>query len=215
VVSKANFKKIKESMQFLKSKGIHSFKLISLSQLGRSAKNKKYQITSKQYFTAIKDAIDFCLKSDSKLQLYPVYYLIYNLLNKDRPYMCLRSPCGAVNSVLAFDTKGNIYPCDDLVGFKQYILGNVFDTSLEKVLKNRTSKMFQERTVDKIDDCMECTWRNFCGGGCSGRVLLTYGKLNHCSDICDYYRTIFPYLIELIYKDKEKVAEKMMSCALE
>jgi len=210
VVSRLNFDKMKDCLKFFTSKGIDSVKIIGVSCLGRSAKNKEYQITPMQYYRAIKDATDFCLKSEKKITLTPVSYLIYNLISKDRSYMCLRSPCGAANSALAFDCEGNVYPCDDLIGKQQYVLGNVFKNDIAEVLGSKMAREFRKRTVSKIEGCKKCTWRNFCGGGCAGRVLLTYNTLNHSSDICAYYKNMFPYLIRLLYEDKEKVFEKLI-----
>lgn len=211
VITKLNFNRMGEVLSFFQSLGISDIKLLPCSAvMGRSRYHPEIHISPKEYFMAMKSAIEFCLNNDSKLVIKPISYLVENIISWERRFMCSRSPCGAANNILTFDINGDIYPCDEIVGFKEYVIGNVWSNTMKEVLYHPTSIDFRNRIVSKIEKCSKCIWRNFCGGGCATRALLKTGRLLAEDEFCEYYKLIIPYLIKLIYNKKEFALKKLL-----
>ena len=72
------------------------------------------------------------------------------------------SACGAGHEYVAISPQGDIYPCHQFVGNKDFLLGNVYQGDISK----KIGKMFQDANVLNKEECMDCWARFYCSGGC-------------------------------------------------
>jgi uncharacterized protein len=72
------------------------------------------------------------------------------------------SGCGAGHEYVAITPSGDIYPCHQFVGNKDYLMGNVNDGNLDLSI----SKEFKEAHIYNKPVCRECWARFYCSGGC-------------------------------------------------
>lgn len=78
---------------------------------------------------------------------------------------CLRkrlTGCGAGNEYVAVTPEGDIYPCHQFVGRKQYRMGSVLDDSFDREMQ----KKFAANNVLSKEKCRDCWARFYCSGGC-------------------------------------------------
>lgn len=87
--------------------------------------------------------------------------------------------CGAGYQYLAVDPAGDIYPCHQLVGHQEYLMGNVFRGIRNTQLREKLS----EAHVFRKKECSSCWARFLCGGGCHSQAVLNGGDLLHPSPI--------------------------------
>jgi len=71
------------------------------------------------------------------------------------------SGCGAGCEYIAVSPSGEIYPCHQFVGNKEYLLGTV---SQGISLKNRT--VFETNDITTKPHCTNCFAKYYCSGGC-------------------------------------------------
>lgn len=69
--------------------------------------------------------------------------------------------CSAGRSKFSIDAAGNIYPCDPFVGYKEFILGNVYDEECT-VFDSEFYTLSKEKRVP----CNKCWAIDICGGDC-------------------------------------------------
>jgi len=74
------------------------------------------------------------------------------------------------NEETVFDSKGDIYPCDYVIGRKEFLRGNI---SSEKVKEPGDGKLF----VTEREDCKDCWCKYMCGGTCFYNSLVKTGDL--------------------------------------
>ena len=72
------------------------------------------------------------------------------------------SGCGAGNEYVAVTPEGDLYPCHQFVGDKDFKMGSV----LEGGLDNKIQDMFMGASVLNKDKCSNCWARFYCSGGC-------------------------------------------------
>ena len=75
--------------------------------------------------------------------------------------------CGAGSEYLAIAPNGDIYPCHQFVGEKEYLLGNVN----EDVLNENIRDFFASSTVFTKEKCQNCWAKYLCSGGCSANAI--------------------------------------------
>ncbi len=70
--------------------------------------------------------------------------------------------CGAGSEYVAITPKGEIYPCHQFVGEKEFLLGNLNDGIVNTDLRDS----FKCSNVFTKEDCRTCWARYYCSGGC-------------------------------------------------
>lgn len=82
--------------------------------------------------------------------------------------------CGAGSEYLAVAPNGDIYPCHQFVGEKQYILGNVADGKLNDELRHK----FAKSSIFTKNECQNCWAKYHCSGGCNANAVHFGGDMN-------------------------------------
>ena len=81
--------------------------------------------------------------------------------------------CGAGTEYVAVSPIGEIYPCHQFVGDKEYLIGNVY----EGILNDNVRERFSKNTVLAKEHCTDCPAKYYCGGGCAANAKNFSGKL--------------------------------------
>lgn len=82
--------------------------------------------------------------------------------------------CGAGNDYVAVAPNGNIYPCHQFDGEKDYVIGNVPDGTFNTEIP----KFFAENNLLKKDKCRNCWAKYYCSGGCAANAIKYGGGIN-------------------------------------
>ncbi len=120
-----------------------------------------------------------------------------------RRMMCDISPCGGGRTFLTITANGDMVPCGEFIGFKEFSGGNIFKTSIEKAMNSKPFKKIRNRIVEKIDECNFCDFRHICGSPCPAEKYAR-GNLYGKAEFCDFYKEIIRYALKLIAEDKVK-----------
>lgn len=114
------------------------------------------------------------------------------LISKERADMCYRSPCGAGNSITGFDTDGDIYPCEEMIGNESLRMGNIYDSKNLALLIRDSSpyRALDSRRVEKLEGCGRCEWRRVCAGGCISKIMATGGDSESGDYYCGFHKTV-------------------------
>lgn len=85
--------------------------------------------------------------------------------------------CGVGTEYIAVTPQGDIYPCHQLVGKEEFLMGNVNrdkPSELNPVVKN----MFESHLVPDREACKHCWARYYCSGGCVANHYQATGSLD-------------------------------------
>ena len=104
--------------------------------------------------------------------------------------------CNAGVNKITICPDGAIYPCDSLVGFDNFLLGNI---------NNRKENLNILKNVDQIEHCHSCDIKYLCGGDCYYNSFLKTGnQFLPDPEFCQIQRNIINRTIDMRYK-MEKV----------
>ena len=96
-----------------------------------------------------------------------VNFYHYNINLEGGPCVYKRvSACGAGFEYVAITPNGDIYPCHQFVGRKEFVLGNVNYLMKNKITEPQLVESFKEANIYKKEDCNKCWARFYCSGGC-------------------------------------------------
>lgn len=103
-----------------------------------------------------------------------VNFFHYNLNLQKGPCLAKRQTgCGAGVEYLVVTPEGEIYPCHQFVGDRDFYMGNIADMVVDKEIKNA----FAKNTMLAKEECRICWARNFCGGGCHANNYKSNGSI--------------------------------------
>ncbi len=84
------------------------------------------------------------------------------------------SACGAGNEYFSVVPSGDLYPCHQFAGEKDFLMGNVFDGIQNEALRMK----FAENCLFTRKKCEGCFAKYICSGGCSANNYHFTGDMN-------------------------------------
>lgn len=114
--------------------------------------------------------------------------------------LSFRSSCGAGKNTISIDARGCVYLCH-MLHTEEFYMGNILVDSWDSIFTNIRKQKLTTHDVDKIDECMNCEYKFFCGGGCKARTIYAKGTLNasdiYCNGLKENFRVIANFFAEL------------------
>ncbi len=89
------------------------------------------------------------------------------------------SGCGSGTEYLAVTPSGDLYPCHQFVGMKDFLLGNVDDG----VVNTEVRDEFKLCNVYAKEKCKNCFAKFYCSGGCAANSYNFSGSINGTYEI--------------------------------
>jgi len=179
-LTKFNAHEVKEMVDFTKSLGISSFRLLPLQKINRAVKN-------------------WGIINPSQKDLENAYRTFYRILTGSSDNMNVqggipglylnfwkKSMWCQIGTSINIDDQQNVYPCSLLMN-KNFYLGNLEMDSLEKIENSVTLKKLIQQFYNRkklITKCSKCAMRSICQGGCPGTVWNDYGDIYNPDDLC-------------------------------
>lgn len=130
------------------------------------------------------------LKNGKLLNIIPFQAIVASLIFK-YPNHKFSFRCNVGRKLKTIDVDGNVYWCDEYVGNKKGLVGNINDPSTKLAYKKHT---------DLFEDCKKCEVSNICRGRC--RKMLESYSINHIRNYCRLTKS----LIEVIARHKKELA---------
>lgn len=102
--------------------------------------------------------------------------------------------CNAGKNKITVCPDGTVYPCDSFVGIRDFIIGDVEQSTI-------CSEAFNKVDIYDRDQCKYCSLRYLCGGDCYYNSYIHTGSiLKPSSDFCIIQKSIIENSIVLCYQ---------------
>ena len=82
--------------------------------------------------------------------------------------------CGAGSEYMAVTPEGDLYPCHQFVGEKEFQMGNIFEGVHNTTLRDK----FKKANVYNKEECRVCWARFYCSGGCHANSHYSHNDIN-------------------------------------
>lgn len=104
----------------------------------------------------------------------PVNFFHFNIDLDGGPCLPKRlSGCGAGHEYLAVAPGGDLYPCHQFVGRRDYLMGNVF----EGIVNPGLATAFRNAHIYNKEGCAGCWAKFYCSGGCHANAEALNGSI--------------------------------------
>lgn len=159
-----------------------------------------------RYFIAtVERAIELSESSKNRIVIGNFANLVLGIIAPTaRRLMCDITPCGGGRRFLTIAANGDMIPCGEFLGFKEFHGANIFDSSIDEAMESKAFRMVRSRVVEKIPECDVCAVRNICGAPCPAEVYATLGNMFHSPTYCKFYEALAKYAFRLIARNRIK-----------
>ena len=123
---------------------------------------------------------------------------ISDALNKWKPYRLRSYYCLANSGMYVFLPDGNINACWESIGKDCSKIGSYFPSDKPNFNKMALEKWFN-RSVNHIDECLDCPYCLVCAGGCAQYAEYNTGSLY--KPFCDNFDLVFPHVLAKTCED--------------
>jgi uncharacterized protein len=156
-------------------------------------------LAAKHFLAALDRTYQLYQQTGRKLVVANFANILISLLAPTaRRLMCDISPCGGGRCFFALATDGGLYPCSEFIGVPQFRGGNIFEDSIDDVLKTPPFRKVTERRVEDIEPCAKCAIRHFCGSPCPAEAHAMNGGMDRTGAFCEFYEEQVRYAFRLI-----------------
>jgi uncharacterized protein len=205
-ITKLNVTNLPALVKFLHKKKVPC---VLLNPVRLTQKNSRFlkpndKLMAKYFIRAIEEAMRCSQESRHKVIVGNFANVILGIIAPTaRRLMCDISPCGGGRCFLTIAANGDMIPCGEFIGLREFCGGNIFKDSIDRAMASEPFRKIRSRIVEKIDECDVCTFRNICGAPCPAE-LHAFGNMHKKAVFCEFYKKIINYAFRLIAEGKEK-----------
>lgn len=153
---------------------------------GFDGEKSEYSLTDESYLHFLKTSFD--LYFDAFQSGRPVSIRNFDnyigILVGMPPENCAMS--GRCGQYYLIESDGGVYPCDFYV-LDQWCMGNIADTSFQRLEKSKIGRRFREVSIPLPDKCKQCKWLHLCRNGCKRERDLQTGLNRWCDVFCQFF----------------------------
>jgi uncharacterized protein len=205
-VSSENMDKLDKTVEYFHKKGVGNC-LINILRCTQpeSRKVKPDDLAAIKYFIrALEKSHQLFKKTGRKIIIANFANILYAILAPSaRRLMCDISPCGGGRCFFAVAANGDMFPCSEFIGLKEFKGGNLFNNDISNVLKSEAFKKVTGRLVENIEFCKTCTIRHFCGSPCPAEAHAMNGDISSKRGaFCEFYEEQTRYAFRLIADER-------------
>ncbi|MBF0540448.1 MAG: peptide-modifying radical SAM enzyme CbpB, partial [Nitrospirae bacterium] len=157
-VTNHNVSGLSQLVEFLHSKHVSCVLLNPV----RTTRNPALKIKAdeKEFYhalvSAVEKAMDLTQKTGQQIIVGNFTNIILAIISPmARRMMCDISPCGGGRTFVTITASGDILPCGEFTGFREFSGGNIFNTSIDEALDSEPFHKVRSRHVENISECSD------------------------------------------------------------
>ncbi len=193
----------------LKNFGFRFLQFIAcMDPIGHARGQEPYSLTPEQYGQFLCEVFDLWYRDWAAGDYHSVRIFddYIHILLGDGASTC--AACGKCGSYLVIEGDGSVYPCDFYV-LDHWKIGDITETPLSEMAAGRKAADFLSSGADKPNECLACTYRKICNGGCKNDWYADSDG-NH-----NYYCRAFKTLLDYAMPRMKQIAQAELAARKE
>jgi uncharacterized protein len=198
VISKTSINSLSEIYSFLKANSLDA-KINPLINAGRAVGNKSALGIEEEEWAANKlQIVKKWLGDPDPIHLDCVENCLVNYYTKGaKPGECHFMP-SCQEEFFAIDYNGDVYPCGEFCGLKDYVYGNINTQTLQEIVNSPIRLQLLQRREHLPLSCLKCEYYHYCYGGCMFKAYAWRGTILEKDFSCKYYKKLYGYLDHIV-----------------
>jgi uncharacterized protein len=215
IATKNSINNVAKIAEYISSLGVDSIAIADVSRIPQDSKfflsDSEFEIFAKELSDVVVNNLNQLVLGNKTAIIYPVFSILRLLITKTKAIHI----CSAGREYVAVTADGDVYPCHEFVGIKEFKMGNVHDEDFPGDTYNNIKKIFENRSVYTSEECSSCWARFLCGGECAVRSYLYADNLfkptkRRCILAKSIIEALLPEIVD-IFQDRTKMQNLLKS----
>lgn len=202
LVSKSNVDHAHKIYHYLKSMGFYFHQYIPCIEFDRNKEKLPFSITGEEWGRFLCGIFDTWYPKDTSLVSVRNFDSILSKKVEGINDICVMGDNCCQYFVV--EQNGDIYPCDFFVE-KPLKLGNIMETSWQKMLDSPSYRKFGEQKKQWNEKCTHCDHLELCAGDCLKNRMYAGKSSQNISWLCPGLKTFFTHTEKGFGKLSEKI----------
>lgn len=206
-VSKANVHTLTEMVDFYHELGVRVIMMnpVRCTRTGGLELKPDNMVLAREFNKALDRTFELYEKTGRKIVMANFANVLAGVVGPTgRRLMCDISPCGGGRCFFAVAADGEVVPCSEFIGMKEFSGGNIFTDDPDSILASQPFRAVTTRKVENIVPCGGCAIRHFCGAPCPAEIHKVSGTINAPSPYCSFYEEQVRYAFRVIAQGREE-----------
>lgn len=200
ILTKETIQHIEEIYYFFRNNNID----FTLSPVIPNARYAHDIMSPEEYYFALKKLFDlWYYDTTCKIRVNPCGSIIQSILLKGINLSCIHSE-NCLNHFVTFLPNGDIFPCNRFTDYEEFYLGNINETKFNEILNSDKRMELLSRTIENIESCKNCEFKQYCKGGCMNHAYEFYQTIYERDYYCKAFFKIFNYINNKVNSSIEK-----------
>mgnify|MGYP001565924747 CR=1 FL=1 len=203
-ITQFNVKELPDIVRFLHKKRVPCVLMnpVRLTQKASRSIKPDEKLMTKYFLKAVDTALNLSQKTRHKIIIGNFTNTVLGIIAPEaRRLMCDIFPCGGGRCFFTITAAGDVIPCGEFIGLKDFYSGNILKDGIEDVMASRPFKKIRSRITENIKECGICKYRNLCGAPCPAE-LHSLGNMHQKSVFCEFYKSVISHAFKLIKENK-------------
>jgi len=164
-------------------------------------------ITPAEFGTAMCRLFDLWFDDDYRIQLEPLYTILGNMIAPTVWGCDYHGKC--LESIIAVNPDGSVYPCGRFAGMKNFRLGNILqDSNLDAMFAREPFVSLNGRGPETVEGCAACDFVNICNSGCMVTAYMARQRFTDPDYYCEGRRMLFRHIANRLKRHLENIQEE-------
>jgi uncharacterized protein len=203
-ITRFNVKELPDIVRFLHKKRVPCVLMnpVRLTQKASRSIKPDEKLMTKYFLKAVNTTLSLTQKTKQKIIIGNFTNAVLGIIAPEaRRLMCDISPCGGGRCFFTITASGDVIPCGEFIGLKDFYSGNILNDDIEDIMASRPFKKIRSRIVENIKECDICRYRNLCGAPCPAE-LHSLGNMHQKAVFCEFYKSVITHAFKLIKENK-------------
>ncbi len=206
VLHKGNVDRIEELYSFFADLGIN-VRINPVVRSGRAADDyNTLSITPTEYGQAMCHLFDLWFEDNYRIQVEPLFTILGNMVSSTVWGCDYHGRC--LESIIAINPDGSVYPCGRFAGIKDFQLGNIMqDPDLGAIFSREPFLTLNRRGPKTVEGCDACEFVEICNSGCMVTAYMARKIFGDRDYYCEGRKMLFHHMATKLKQHLQTVQE--------
>jgi uncharacterized protein len=188
VLTRASLPRVAQIYRYMRKLGVQ-FRMNPV--IPPESSDRTMGVTPSEYGRALCELFDLWFADDDPPHVDPINLVAGNLISQS-VWGC-DFHAGCMRDVVAVNPDGGVYPCGQLAGRPEFLLGNIARDSAGAIFGGPLARRIRTRPKRVRSRCGACAYWEICNGGCLASAWIQSGDLFSADHFCEGRKALFEH----------------------
>lgn len=199
VVTKESLQRVEEIYKSFSFLGFRRFDFLPMLELDSIGNRIPGSLDKGEFASFMGEVFDlWFLRDDSRISI-RYFEQVLSVFFGNSPSLCKMN--GSCYEYITVDYNGDVYPCDNFIGYDDLKYGSLLKQHLKDIIKTNKATDIKKRLSINHLECVNCFAYPYCNGGCNKYRYINGNSFSSPFYFCDDTRMLLQHIKQIIISE--------------